>query len=722
MQGKKRKLLVLLLLVVMAAVAVPLARVQAAGSPLTIVEIDYEKETMLVSSGNSDSYLYYSDAKRKNWECAGTFDASGRFVLDISWVSKTKDYVLVLKGDKSGEVSVTLPKQDRSFKATYNFMKESLTYQNAEGREVYWRKADSTVWKKVEMDTATRDAFRRLYARGAYIYLRTGQVKGSGSNAGSRPSKEVKLSLTKQAAAPKLTVKLPGTVTVNDKMEYQVEGADTWTACSGKTLDIAKTATKAFYQDTTPGSETKIFLRVAATEKKLPSANAVLTVLAQAAAPTDIKNEFINTSTLQLTIEEIKDDEGNVTREKPSSKNPYEYTVVEDGSQPKEDAKWTAITSEKVQISATKAPKDAAVYIRKRGQLDGTAAWQPESLSYKYVVEEYPAGGTLTVDADTDAAYMKEGVLYLVKQEGAQASGLTFGIVLTEQFKDNDISGITCGGKSLKFTSSKSADGLRINAEITDTSEYEGAVETRDKEQTVKITLKNGEVIEKVKLTILHGASVKLAKTFSVTHGLEPDSPYEFIVVPGLTLEKTGEEYGKTTVAKLSFMGEEITSYTNSTETDGSYKIGITAAVFNSAFLRRDTELDKAYPLTIEMSNGQKLAKGVSVKLYEDVKAEVEQSYTKPVGTELEEDIVLKLTTTKTAVSVTGATWNGQQIAMLAEQSGNTVTVTLKHESLNALTLPVAGQGCTAPIIFTVDNGNGKKSLASLVYWLTLTP
>ncbi|MDE7212236.1 MAG: hypothetical protein K2O03_12455, partial [Lachnospiraceae bacterium] len=169
MQEKRKKMLAFLLLVVVAAMLVPIGKAKAAGAGLTVTKIDYETEELTVTSTSSDSYLYYSDAKRKKWECAGAFTA-GTFVLDISWVSKTKDYVLVLKGDKSGEISVTLPMQDKSFKVKYNFLEEKLTYEGlAQGREVYWRKADSTVWQKVGMngdklDTATLEAFRRLYA------------------------------------------------------------------------------------------------------------------------------------------------------------------------------------------------------------------------------------------------------------------------------------------------------------------------------------------------------------------------------------------------------------------------------------------------------------------------------------------------------------------------------------------------------------------------------
>ncbi len=734
MQEKRKKMLAFLLLMVVAAMLVPLGKAKAAGAGLTVTKIDYETEELTVTSTSSDSYLYYSDAKRKKWECAGAFTA-GTFVLDISWVSKTKDYVLVLKGDKSGEISVTLPKQDRSFKAKYNFLEEKLTYEGlAQGREVFWRKADSTVWQKVGMngdklDTATLEAFRRFYARGATLYLRAGQAAGTGTSAGARPSKEVKLALAKQASAPNLTVKHPGTVTVNDKQEYKLETAADWTAITEKTLDIAKVATAAYGAN---GVDTKILIRVAATEKKLPSASATLTVLAQEEAPKpetaggNIEPGFANASTLLFTLKEIKDsEEKEVIIEKPSAKNPYEYTVVEAGEQLKDDATWTAITSETVKISQEKAPTGATVHIRKKGRLESTLVWQPESLSYQFVVGDYPGGGTLSVaaDSDTSAVTMKaDGVLSIVKQEGAPAKDLNFDIALGKEFSDTDVKEITCGGKQLKFTSTKDAGVIHVK--ITDTSAYETAVTTRGEEQAVKITLKNGEVIDKAVLTVLSGAKVKVKKTFTVTHGLTPGESYEFVVEPGLTFPKNGEEYAKTNVEKLTFMGEDITDYTLVTE-NGAYKITLTTAHFDRFFQNYGVDLDKEYPLTIVMSNGQKLTEGVSIKLHEDVTIENIISKSMTAGGLLEkEDKYRTFTITcskDVKISNVGElTWNNQDISMQATKVGDVITITFETDAFKNLT-PGTGT-VTAPIIFTIKYGDGKQSQASQIYWLTLSP
>lgn len=64
MQRKQGKVLAFLLLLAAAMIAAPFMRTQAAGK-LSVVEIDYEAETLTISTSSSDSYLYYSDSKMK---------------------------------------------------------------------------------------------------------------------------------------------------------------------------------------------------------------------------------------------------------------------------------------------------------------------------------------------------------------------------------------------------------------------------------------------------------------------------------------------------------------------------------------------------------------------------------------------------------------------------------------------------------------------------------
>lgn len=743
MQGKK-KWTVFLLLLLMVAAMLPISRVKAEGGGLAITSIDYDAETLTVQTTGGDSYLYYSDEKKKTWEWAGRFPEDGVFVLDISWVKKTKDYVMVFKGDKSSEISVTLPQQNKSFKVTYNYMKECLNFTSQDGQKVFWRKADSSTWHEITitgetMDPVTLDAFRRLYARGATLYLRTGAVPGTSASApGVRPSKEAKFSLKKQASEPKLSVKLPGTVAVTDKMEYQVVGADTWTACSEKTLDIKTAAPGAYYKDGTAGVETRIHVRVAATEKKLPSASATVTVRAQEGAPdgANIEKEFVNASTKKFTFKEVKEGaDGNevVTVEKPSSKNPYEYTVVLKDEQLKDDAKWTAITSESVEINKETAPVGATIHFRKKGRVESTTVWQPESVAYTYTVQEddYQADSTVGMLGEaTEAVSMKEDILYLVKEEGVTPEGtksLTFNINVSQPvYGDIDVQSITCGGKALKFTSEVSGDKTTVTVTITDTATYEAGVTERDKEQDVKITLKNGEEINKVKLTVLHGASVSGEKEFTVTHGIEPDAAnlYTFVVNPGLTLEKTGPEadaqHGKTTVQKLMFRGKELVTSGYNVEQDsatGTCTITLKAAAFENDFLDWNVTLDQEYPVTVVMDNKQEITKGVSVKLHERIKSEKVQSSTIPEG-KAEKEISLTFVSELDKIGISSATWNGQNVTLVSQTNGTDITVTIGVAAINSLKFPDGETGLTsvAPIVFKLSDG----SCSSLVYQLTL--
>lgn len=737
MQRKQGKVLAFLLLLAVAMIAAPFMRTQAAGK-LSVVEIDYEAETLTVSTSSTDSYLYYSDSKMKNWECAlGTFE-NKQYVLDISWVKKTKDYVLTLKGNVSDEVlSVTLPVQNKYLKVTYNCIDESFEAEGSENRSLYWRKADSTTWQPV--DDTTVEQMRRLYAKGATLYLRTQQEPGTSANAGARPSKEVKISLTKQAAAPTLTIKTTGVLTVNDKQEYQVEGDDEWVKIEGKTLDLGEIATTAFANYSSSARDTRVYVRVAATEKKLPSANAVITVKAQEAADTDIEHSFKNSAALELKIEEKKDGD-EVTREKPSSKNPYEYTIVAADETLEEDAKWTSITSETVLITKEKAPQGSTVYVRKAGRLESKTVYQPESEAWTYTVEEYPAEsavapGDPSGDADqVDDVTVVDGKVSLTKMEGRNPEHLDFKITVSSY--DTDVSKITCGSKELAFTTTKTGTDV-INVSITDTTAYEEAVKTRDTAQPVIITLKNGEKIEgKVTLTVLSGASVKTAASFSVTHRKTANQTgkYEFTIVPGLSIKKDENgERQKTKISKITFQGDELTKgtmWSEKTDGSGNYVVTVEEKAFDAAFFKPDTKLNTSYPIVIEMDNGQKITSGVSVKLFEDAAVTSENSRIviyEGVGLdglgnsssddkEPEPTIQIKLTFSKDGVAVSKMSWNGTVFRTAILGGGKEITITLSNMDLKALQLPEGQTSLTLPVVFELDNG----SIVSTSFWLTL--
>lgn len=762
MQKKQSRVLVFLLLWIAVMIAVPLVKAKAAGK-LEVVEIDYDKETLTVRSNSGDTFLYYSDSKQKNWECAyGKFvdagtstvegsadtstNTSGKiYVLDISWVKKTKDYDLTLKGDVSTEVlTVKLPVQNKYFKVTYNYEKQEFVPQNADNRPLQWRKADSTIWHDVVgEDRSTKETvsmMNKLYAKGAYIYVRTKPQNGTGVTAtGARPSKEIKISLKKQASAPSVSMKTAGILTVNTTQEYRVGESDTWTKCNEKTLDLRKVATDAFYQGETPGKEVTIYVRVAATEKKLPSASTVITVRAQEEAPVNLGDQsqieysFKNATTLQVKIKEIKktgeDGKEVVVKEKPSSKNPYEYTVVKpvegtstvpQGTQPAEDATWTAITAETVTISAEKAPKGSVLFIRKRGRLESKVVYQPESRACEYIVGEYPQGSTVDLVAGSDQNMVfKEGeYLRLVKEQGGKTAGLEFLIKVIGY--NTEVSSITCGGKSLSFTATGSAitdvpTGSAITVTITNTSEYEAALKEFNKDQPLKITLKNGEVIsDKVTLKVLQGASVEKAETFEVIHRIkDKQNKLVFKVNAGMVIsnkENTGASAGYTNIKSISYKSINIVDYTKTLNSDGkSYTVEIPESAFDIAFLNESINLDEAYPLVIKMTNEQEVS-GISVKLHENMKAKDSLHISFSKGTERES---IKVIFTGANTSYKNVTWNNHDVSGVSSvgSGDDTTTVTISTDGFKNLE-----RGNYAPVIFTFENGD----IVSRAMWLTV--
>jgi len=773
MQKKQSRVLVFLLLWIAVMIAVPLVKAKAAAK-LEVVEIDYDQETLTVRSNSGDTFLYYSDSKKKNWECAygkfvdeGTSTVEGNadtstntsgkiYVLDISWVKKTKDYDLTLKGDVSTEVlTVKLPVQNKYFKVTYNYEKQEFVPQNANNCPLQWRKADSTIWHDVEKEDGSTEEtvsmMNKLYAKGAYIYVRTKPQNGDKTTTGVRPSKEIKISLKKQASAPSVSMKTAGILTVNTTQEYQVGGSDTWTKCNEKTLDLRKVATDAFYQGDNKGKEVTIYVRVAATEKKLPSASTVITVRAQEEAPensgdqSQIEYSFKNATTLQVEFKEVKetvDGKEVVVKEKPSSKNPYEYTVVKPAegttpTQPAEDATWTAITAGTVTISAEKAPEGSVLFIRKRGRLESKVVYQPESRACEYTVTGYPKGSEVNVldGGKKNVAFMEDVTidgktvqyLRLVKEQGGATTDLKFVINVTNYI--TDVSSITCGGKSLKFdtevvTGSAVTEGTTTGSAITvtirNTSEYEAALKEFNKDQPLKITLKNGEVIaDKVTLKVLPGASVAKAETFTVIHRTETkQQSFEFVVNAGMVNKGKDNTVAPTytTISKIYFENEELAKdvfYTvtpiNNAE---SYTVTIFEKAFDNAFLNRQIKLDEAYPLVIEMSNEQKVS-GISVKLHENAKVKEEKLVSMNVGTDYQK-IELVFTFTDQLQSLSSVTWNNATVTQVSESENGTLKVTISE--LKNLTLEENKTSLEMPIIFEFSD----DSIVSRAVFLTL--
>lgn len=703
---------VFLFLCVGMAALLPGRRADAASPSLSVIEVDYDKETVTVATHAGDTKLFYSDGKMKNWECAYGGFSAGQYVLDISWVSKSREYTLMLKGDKSETpVSVVLPKQQSNFKVKYDCLKEKLEFTNAGTGLIFWRKSDSTTWNAfgtaAALQKPTIDIFKRLYAKGATLCFRTGQIKGTASSPGLRPSKEVKLKIAKQASAPKVsvnTVKL--TVSTTDKMEYQLNGAGEWKACTKDGLKLSELAAAAFSKNGSTGKDVTVSIRTAATEKKLASAVQHITVKAQETVPGNVDFNFKSCSSMIITIPEKKDADGNVTDKAASKNNPYEYTVVKEGETLKEDASWTAITSAELVLKEEKAPKGSTVYVRKKSIYSSDGIYRLCSLATSWQVPEYPEETkAVLADGETASAGLDEdGKVALVKTADSKPSGLVFRLVISKLF-DTDIDKLTCGGTELEFTSEKTENVVLVT--ITSTEKYEAALKTRDKAYPIKITLKNGETLSNaVTLKVLGRSSVSKGAVFDVYRSTGSETEHSFVVIPGKMLDKAQDGSHLTAnIVSISLLDQTVV-HQAVTDSDGNWKVTIRSDNLQSFFQNEKMELDKEYPLTITMSSGETLKD--SIKLRFSREAAITGApiiFVKKVGSDLEESLGFEITCKKSGVYVSTVTWNGINIMGNCTVNSGKIFVELDYRQLNALTLTSGEKEVSYPVIVTLSDG-----------------
>lgn len=710
----KNRIWMLVLLLFMAFL--PGKKAQAADAVLTVKEIDYEKETLTVVTSAKDTRLYYSDGKMKNWECAyGTF-VNNEYVLDISWVNKTKDYTLTLKGDKSRTpVSVVLPKQTTNFKVTFDAVTERFRYTNAGEGTIYWRKADSTTWvsagKATGAQAETLAVMKRFYAKGITLYFRVGQVKGTVVNGtlqtGSRPSKEVKLQLTKQAAAPKLTynaVKLK--IATTDKLEYSTGDSGKWTACTKNGLLLAEAAGDAFGTEGRAGRDVTVRIRTAATAKKLPSAEKTILVKAQEKAPDNAVFSYVSYSALELVLAEKKDANDQVISQAASAANPYEYTIVAAGGSLKEDAAWTAITSEKTTFTESKAPTGSCIYVRKKSVYSEKDGLRVPSLPYCYTVSDYPKQSSIVLDgAETDAVRLDEkGRVSLVKPEGDTPTGLKFIIRLADGI-DTDVASINCGGTALGYSAER--NGRNIVVEINSTEKFEKAVTGRDNAYPLKIKLKNGEELaDGVTLTVLSGSRVVKSTVLEVYHSNSDTTEYRFGIMPAKTIQRDeNRDYVAVTILAVKLLDRAL-DFSAEVQQDGSVMVTVSSDSLQKSFAAGDIELNKEYNLTIAMSDGKQIESGISAKFAEAGEiVGAPYIFTKSVSANYTSNLSFVVNTKKTGLYITAITWNGADIKGNCASGDRKISVELDCAKINALSLAEGLTEQKGSVVLVLNDG-----------------
>lgn len=373
------------------AVATPMDASAKEALEVSIASIDYDTLEMKIAL-NGNGKVFYSDASKKTWNEVEGSSSNGFVYLDISWIKSTSDYTMTLKGSENDSVvSVTIPAANQKLSVKFDKLTGYLTFDNEDGAyEFQWRKATSYEWSDVvNLSQYNEDEFldelEALRANGSKIYVRIPQTAGTSAyDVGERPSKEVLVTLTKRANAPKVSVNVTKmTLSTTDAMEYQiysVGGALTnskkWTnAMKMMTLDeILPSSAKS--SKSILSKEVVILFRYEETDTKPYSKTQFLTIPAQRVAPTEVIEGYTS-SKYSLTFTDAK------------ASNPYQYVVVKQGETFNEDtALWKSVTSNKaISFTEKTAPAGSKIYVRYKGiSATSKTSLKLPSLSTSYTV------------------------------------------------------------------------------------------------------------------------------------------------------------------------------------------------------------------------------------------------------------------------------------------------------------------------------------------------
>ncbi len=509
---KVRKLLLVSATALTAAVGVKAIDAAAAdpADSVAVDEIDYEDLTLTIKANPGDTQVLFAKSKTaKTWDAVpGELSGENKITADISWVSVSKDTTLYFKGDKSTEpVAVTLPKQNKKFKAVFDPITNSVNFQNRNNNSsdgsaaqstIYWRKSKSTTWEIYDKDK-TPEQFPSFAMKGATLYFQEGQVKGTPGNAGARPSKASSLKISKRAGAPKVSLDYSKrTFKTKTTMEYRT-ASKAWTPVESTALSLKDALPEALIPTTDADQTVSIDFRTKATSRKVASQIYTVKVPVQEVTPTGNVNLFYMGSQqckIVISKETINADSKDAL-EAASSKNPYEYTVVKPDEKNQEgrledasSVSWTAITKEETPISNSVAPDGSYIYIRKKATKDKLATGEVRVNGSKAL--KYPTAATL------DQSIVIKRIQGTTDNNGFSLPlGYGKDDIDSNQAENIKITSITHNGRKIGFKAEKtvlSEEKYSIPVSIVDTQ----SLETDDyfgKDLPLKIILNNGDII-----------------------------------------------------------------------------------------------------------------------------------------------------------------------------------------------------------------------------------
>lgn len=372
-----------------------------AADPASAVEldkIDYNTMELFIKT-NGNTIVYYSTNKTKWYEAEPVTSTSESgnsqtLLYDISWISASTETTLYFRGNtNTTTLAVKIPGYNKNFKVKFNKASGTFEFLNTEDAEVIrWRKQTDYNWNYVwvketertrTINDITSDDYKKygingtiksiaafeeeiedLRIKGAKLIFQIAPTPWSSTaSQGSRPGKDVKVSVTAKKAAPSMKVNIKK-LTVNTKTRYEwtkknpfTAGDGDWENCTKSNMELSELAPDAMDGK----NEVTLYFRSEATSSSCESKTAALTIPKREAAPTS-----------PVVIAQTpgdKEGKGKATltfANVPSQG--YEYTVVKSGTLDETKASWKKITKAKtVKFTEKSLPEGAKVYVREAG-------------------------------------------------------------------------------------------------------------------------------------------------------------------------------------------------------------------------------------------------------------------------------------------------------------------------------------------------------------------
>ena len=734
-------------------------KVSAAEASISVKEINYDNSTITLQVNSGDTKVYVSDANKKKWEIIPGKIVNGTITMDISWISTTKNYTMTFKGDYSSSIlSVTLPKQVTTFKATFNKQKGTVTFNNTSNRTIEWRKKNSTIWSTV-IESTLADELSNYFTKGIQLYFRLAPVNGSNTSVGVRASKEVAVTIPKKTTAPTITVNgSKFSLAVKKGMAYRKVNSDgtmsDWTNITSTTdLLISNIAPEVLYtgNSSTQKAATLQFRVNASSTSQVSNITTVKIPIQKGAPDIDTSGIVLNytsSTTLSLTVKAA------------SATVPYEYTII-----PKEKelsyqtAVWKAITSSTaVSINSTTAPSGSKIYVRlKSVEASETTSFSLASLEVNVTGlsgVSYPTAPeatqltTLVTTAGVCQSTKTSSYLtfYLYTATSTTVSAIDF----YDSYGTKKGSVTSKSTVALNTKSTGASDKYIVTTNITSTDEINSFTEeilyanvTFANQETIKSNSTSGiQLYLYPKSIVKNPSDSEYSTAFNrIYMSTETSDATKFKFKLDFGNEKVIDPTGinkftseSTEISSIKYSGYTLNKGTDYTVVYDSYKdednstirtATVTVNVSNFEKSSEITAYDQATPLIINLNNNEVVDKAVTIKLVRTATIDntpiawslseggLTEKTTSTITNEdgstttVTQDVVtfsltLTMFSQTYSVSVANVTWGNVSIFGSASISNGKATIYLSNAKINKLT---TNSSDTKNVVITLSNG-----------------